>query len=439
MNKNQQTLGREISFEGIGLHTGRKILLTIKPSVVNSGITFKRTDLPDQPQWKVSPESLHANNVAGRCTIIGKGESSIQTVEHVLSGLYGMGVDNATIEINGPEAPGMDGSALPFVTEIRKAGLVDQDMPRTYIVLKKPIAIHDGNSSISMYPADDFKITYVLDYDHRRLSSQVVNFILDRDKFGSEFAPARTFCLKREAEVLQKAGFGKGANCENTLVMDDAGPVENSMRFENECARHKVIDLIGDLSFLGKPVKGHIFAVRSGHHLNAVLVKAIHNQCKNNFSVEPTGDNGEIRIEEIMKALPHRYPFLLVDRIIEFEKGKRAVGLKNLTMNEIFFQGHFPAKPVMPGVLMIEAMAQVGGILLKTAEEHRHHIGLFMAVNNVKFRKTAHPGDQLVMEVEVLRDRARTASIHGTGRIAGEAVVEADMMFSFMDVEYLSS
>jgi len=438
MNGKQYTIQNEVKFQGRGLHTGEDVTICLKPAGENAGVVFQRIDLPQSPRLRVGPDSVRTDHMSGRCSIIGQGEAAVQTIEHLMAALHGLGVDNVVIEINGAEVPGLDGSAQEFAQGILQAGLLQQQSSRRYLSLKRPITVSAGQASITMVPAEDFRITYTLDYDHPALRSQVFNFTLGEDDFMGEVAPARTFCLKQEAEALQKAGLGKGADYKNTLVMDESGPVENELRLAQECARHKVLDLIGDLAFAGRPLKGHVFAVRSGHYLNACLVKAIADQVGDHrFPVDGTAapQQAVVDISGIMDMIPHRYPFLLVDRIVEIEEGKRAVGIKNLTMNELFFQGHFPQAPIMPGVLMIEAMAQVGGILLRQTELHQNQLGLFMAVNNTKFRRTAHPGDQLVMEIEVLRDRARMASVHGTGRVDGQVVVEADMMFSFMDAE----
>lgn len=438
----QRTIKQEIAITGIGLHAGLETSVCLKPAPVNTGYWFKRIDLEGMPEIKVSVENIRLDNMSGRCSTIGKGASAIQTIEHLMAALSGLGIDNVMIEIDGAEVPGMDGSASVFIHEIQKVGIVNQDEDKKYIVLKKPVTVSAGNASISVVPSDEFRITYVLDYNHPMLKSQVFNFHLDEEQFIQEIAPARTFCLEEEAAALKEAGFGKGANYDNTLVMGKEGPIDNEMRVDHECARHKVLDLIGDLSFLGRPIKGHIYAVRSGHYLNASLVKEIYRSNEKKIFAAPVSSGNSkpgavFTIDDIMKFLPHRYPFLLVDRIVELDTGKRAVGVKNLTMNELFFQGHFPQKPIMPGVLMIEAMAQVGGILLRDTDLHRDQVGLFMAVNNAKFRRTAHPGDQLVMEVTVKRDRARMASVHGVGTVDGEFVVEADMMFSFMEAHVL--
>jgi len=440
MNEKQHTLHTDAVFQGRGLHTGEHVTIRLKPAPENTGIIFQRVDLPDSPRIQVGPDSVRTDHMSGRCSIIGQGEVSVQTIEHLMAALHGLGVDNVAVEIDGAEVPGLDGSAKEFADGLHKAGLLEQSDARRYLILKRPVTVSAGQALITMIPAEDFRITYTLDYEHPALRSQVFNFTLGKDDFMTAVAPARTFCLKEEAEALQKAGLGKGADYANTLVMDASGPIENELRLAHECARHKVLDLIGDLAFLGRPLKGHVFAVRSGHYLNARLVREIADQTGDHrFPVDgPEGQVSQlpaVDIAQIMAVIPHRYPFLLVDRIVEMEHGKRAVGIKNLTMNELFFQGHFPQAPIMPGVLMIEAMAQVGGVLLRQTELHRDQLGLFMAVNNTKFRRTAHPGDQLVMEIEVLRDRARMASVHGVGRVDGQVVVETDMMFSFMDAQ----
>lgn len=432
----QKTVKKEFVLEGKGLHTGADVRMRVKPAPVDSGILFQRIDIAGAPQWRLCPGQMGMNNANGRCTIIGSGDAAVQTIEHAAAALFGMGVDNALIEIDGPELPGMDGSALPFAKAVLASGLEEQAAPRPYLTLKAPVSVSKGDASISIFPSEDFKVTYVLDYSQFGLGPHVVNFSFDGNRFFDEIAPARTFCLRQEAEVLKKAGFGKGADTQNTLVIDHGSPIENTLRFDDECARHKVADLIGDLSFLGKRIRGHVVAVRSGHYLNACLVKALYDQNeKKRFPVDKpaAAGNAGIAVSGVMDALPHRYPFLLVDRVIEIEPGKRAVGLKNLTVNELFFQGHFPQRPIMPGVLMIEAMAQVGGVLLNTVEGHDNQIGLFMAVDRVKFRRTASPGDQLIMEVEVVRNRSRMASVRATSKVDGQLVVEAEMMFAFQD------
>ena len=281
-----------------------------------------------------------------------------------------------------------------------------------------------------------------MDYEYPFLHSQYFSSVINPETFERDIASCRTFCLENEAHELRTQGLGKGANHTNTLVVGEKGVIDNELRFSNEFARHKVLDFIGDLYLLGMPLQGHVFAVKSGHFLNLKLLEKIFQQKKRLVQKQPAVPyilNGEtkINIDGIMKILPHRYPFLLIDRIIDIVPGKRAVGVKNVTMNDNFFQGHFPIQPVMPGVLMIEAMAQTGGIAVLTDEAHRGKLAVFMAVDKVKFRKVVVPGDQLVMEAEVVRGRSRTTQLHTVAKVNEEIVAEAEMVFSFTDASYL--
>jgi len=335
--------------------------------------------------------------------------------------------------------PGMDGSALNFAQAIQSVGIVDQEEQRSYVRIEKEIRVEGKNAFISVEPCEEFRLTYTLAYDHPLLRKQIFDVVLTPETFAREVAPARTFCLASEAQSLQTAGLGKGANFKNTLVVGENGVIENTLRFENEFARHKALDVIGDLYLLGRPIKGHVKAYRSGHGLNVLLMEKIVQECMNsNGGKKMESENGSMDIHEIMKCLPHRFPFLLVDRILELKVGERAVGVKNVTANDNFFTGHFPTRPVMPGVLMVEALAQVSGILLRKTEAHSSHVGLFFSITNAKFRKTVEPGDQLVMEVEVVRDRGKAASTKGVSRVNGEVVCEAEMMFAFLDEKFLT-
>jgi len=293
-------------------------------------------------------------------------------------------------------------------------------------------------------PHDQLNVSYTLDYDHPLLRSQFFSQSIDSSSFYKELASARTFCLESEAGEIKALGLAKGANYQNTLVMSTKGPLENTLRFPDECARHKVLDIIGDLFLLGFPVKGAVYATKSGHALNRALVKKIEAQRQKyttaSFPPAAPGAQGRVfNINEIMKILPHRYPFLFVDRVIEIEPGKKGIGIKNVTINDGFFQGHFPQKPVMPGVIMIEAMAQTAGVVVLTSGAHNGKVALFMSITDVKFRKVVYPGDQLLMEVEIIRDRERTAHVKGVARVDGEVAIEADMMFSYTEAHYLNS
>lgn len=441
----QRSIQKPFTISGFGLHTGNPVEVHFKPAEANSGIQFIRVDLPGHPVIKVDPANVITDAMVPRCSSIGlkKEKIVIHTVEHLMSVFAGLGIDNATIEINSNELPGLDGSGLSFLKAIKEAGIVDQDSPKEFFDIKEPIGVEENGSSIYIVPAKDLIISYTLDYNHPLLRSQFFSIKVDEESFEKDIAPCRTFCLESEAAELRKRGLGKGANHENTLVVGANGVIDNKVRFKDEFARHKVLDFIGDLYLLGKPIRGHVFAVKSGHTLNMTLLKKLENQRVNYQSNSVLfdrniGDKKEIDVHGIMKILPHRYPFLLIDRVIEIEKGKRAVGIKNVTINDNFFQGHFPSRPVMPGVLMIEAMAQTAGVAILTNEEHHNKVAFFMSVDKVKFRKVVVPGDQLMLEVTVIRDRPKNAQIRAEAKVDGELVAEAEMMFSYTDSSYLN-
>lgn len=442
MSERQQTIKKEIQLEGYGLHTGNKVSVRIKPAPAGHGVTFQRLDLAGTPVLKPSLDNITIDNSVPRCTTLGKPPVAIHTVEHFMAALYGVGIDNLFVELNGNELPGLDGSAIEFVRAFKEAGIVVQEADRQHLTVREPLAVTRNGASLLILPYDGFKISYTLHYDHPFLKSQYVSLALNAEVFEKELAPCRTFCLEEEARQLLSNGLGKGANYENTLVVGPEGVIKNRVRFDDEFARHKILDFLGDLFLLGRRVRGEVFAVKSGHALNIDLLKKLDKDAKGReqSAFVPSvavGPGQFLSIEQIMKILPHRYPFLLVDRIVSLEPGKKAVGIKNLTINDNFFRGHFPARPIMPGVLMIEAMAQVGGVLVLTDESHRGKLALFMATDKVKFRKTVVPGDQLVMEVEMVRDRSRTANLIGKAKVAGEVVAEAELMFSYVDENFL--
>ena len=440
----QKTLKSEIVIKGSGLHTGNPVTVCLKPAEAHRGIIFRRVDLPGGPCIVPALENVSIDNTVPRCTSLRNNDIMIHTVEHFMAALFGYGIDNLIIEIDSNELPGLDGSGKSFLDQIRAAGIVEQEAAREYIELREPVSVHNNGASILIVPADELKVSYALNYDHPLLKAQFFSSVINQETFERDIAPSRTFCLEEEASELRASGLGKGANYDNTLVVGQGGVIQNAVRFPDEFARHKVLDLIGDLYLLGKPVKGHVFAMRSGHTLNIELLKRIHRQHAQkavppaDLSSYASSAPAELDIQAIMKILPHRYPFLLVDRIVELETGKRAVGLKNVTANDNFFTGHFPTRPVMPGVLMIEAMAQVGGILMMTNKTHRGKVALFMATDKVKFRKLVNPGDQLRMEVDVIRDRSRSAALRGVTKVGSEVVAEAEMVFSFLDAKFLN-
>jgi UDP-3-O-[3-hydroxymyristoyl] N-acetylglucosamine deacetylase/3-hydroxyacyl-[acyl-carrier-protein] dehydratase len=443
LEKTQKTIQTEFAISGIGLHTGNKVHIHFKPAPANSGISFIRVDLPSKPLIKAHPDYIYIQTNIPRCTTIGKDGVVIHTVEHLLSVLAGLEINNLTIEIDNNEVPGLDGSGIDFVKALKTSGIVDQNEPVKLFKVQEPIGVELNGSSIYAFPSSEFRVSYTLDYDHPFLRSQFFRSTIEPDMYESQLAPCRTFCLESEAKQLRDGGLGLGANYQNTLVVADKGVIQNTLRFPDEFVRHKVLDLIGDLYLLGMPIRGHIFAVKSGHTLNIQLLKKMIEQKeryeKKGIVVGYNIDGKrEIDVQEILKILPHRYPFLLVDRVIEIEKGKRAIGIKNVTINDNFFQGHFPTRPIMPGVLMVEAMAQTAGVVVLTNEAHHGKVAFFMAVDKVKFRKTVVPGDQLIMEVVVVKDKTKTAQIHAVGKVNEEIVVEADMLFSFTDASFLN-
>jgi len=436
----QKTIQNEITLSGIGLHTANKANITFKPAEPGCGITFIRADLPGRSSIKATVDNLLMSSSASRRTCIGPQGAEIQTIEHLMAALSGCGIDNLIIEINNNEVPGMDGSSLSFVEAFNKAGIIKQDKERQFFSVREPLYVEEDGASIIVLPAPEFKISYTLNYNHPLLRSEFFGMDITPETFRSQVAPARTFCLESEAGELQRKGFGQGANYDNTLVVGEKGVVKNKLRFEDEFVRHKILDLMGDLNLLGFPVKGHVVALKSGHSLNLKIAKKIFEQKKKSVSAAipaPVSyeipQEGSMDVNTIMKILPHREPFLFVDRIITLEKGKRCVGIKNVTINDYFFKGHFPGKPVMPGVIIVEAMAQVGGVMMLSPEENRGKLAFFMTMNNIKFRKTVVPGDQLVLEVEAGKIKSKTGQIFGKAIVDGKVVCEAELMFALAD------
>lgn len=434
----QKTIGKELSLKGIGLHTAKKVNITFKPAEIDSGITFIRVDLPGRPAIKASSQNLLSPSRSPRRTSIGVGDAEVQTIEHLMGALAGLCIDNINIEIDNEEVPGLDGSSLNFLEMLDNAGIKEQDKERKVFVIKEPISVEEEGSSIIALPFSTFKVSYTLNYDHDMLKTEFLEMCVDPQTFRKEIASARTFCLEDEAEELRRGGIGGGANYENTLVVGKNGVIKNKLRFQDEFVRHKVLDLMGDLYLSGSSIRGHVIALKSGHSLNLKLVKKIAQQ-KERFALSGVGsgfhpsETGELDINTIMKILPHREPFLLVDKIISLQQGKHATGIKNVTINDYFFRGHFPGRPVMPGVLIVEAMAQVGGVMMLAPEENRGKLAFFLAADNVKFRKTVVPGDQLVLDVEAGKIKSKTGQVHAKAYVDGKLVAEADLMFALVE------
>ena len=434
----QKTIKKPIELSGVGLHTGAKVNLKFKPAPANTGINFIRVDVKDSPMIKADIFSVLDQDKSPRRTSVGTDSIEIHTIEHLMAALWALGIDNIITEIDKSELPGLDGSAMGFIDVLKTAGIEKQAVPKKVYQVKSPIWVEQDGAMIMVLPDNQFRISYTLNYEHPLLKSQYLSLVLDEGMFEKEIGSSRTFCLEMEADDLRKKGLGKGANYENTIVLGKKGVIDNDLRFEDEFTRHKILDLLGDLYLLGYGIKGHIIAVRSGHPLNIKLVDKISVQKEKIQAggikavyIETGG--GTLDASDIQKILPHRYPFLLVDKIIELVPDKKAVGIKNVTMNEEFFTGHFPGRPVMPGVLIIEALAQVAGVLMLNKRENVGKLAYFMSLDNAKFRKAVVPGDQLRLEVEIVKLRSKIGQVHTKALVNGQVVSEADLMFAIVD------
>lgn len=436
MEKNQKTIERSVEIVGIGLHTGERSRLIFHPAAPDTGIVFLKRCSDEVTVIKPVIENLLDTAQFPRRTSIGNEKVQIHTVEHLLSALYSMEIDNILIEIEGNECPGVDGSAKPFVDILKEAGIKQLDRKKEIFITKEPVYISDNNSHIILLPSDEFRISYILDYPSTTIGSQYASYSISPEIYEREIAPARTFCLKEEIEPLKKMGLGKGSDYKNTLVIERTGKViENQFRFDNEPVRHKISDLIGDIALFGKSIVGHVIGIKSGHSLNTKFIKrlrALQERDKPYTEKISICEEGVLYPEDICKIIPHRYPFLLVDRIIEISN-TRAVGIKNVSMNEWFFQGHFPGRPVMPGVLIVEAMAQVGGVLMLHKEGNRGKLAYFMSIEQVKFRKAVRPGCQLILQVEVLKIKGKVARLIGKAFVDGKVVTEGTFMSIVVD------
>jgi len=413
----RKTLARPASLEGIGLHLGVGCRITFQPALKKQGIVFRRTDCPGAPVIRA-----HVNEVSAseRRTQLGKGDHAVHTVEHVLAAITGMGIDDLTIDMDGPEPPILDGSAAPFFTALSEAGLASVEGEPEFLELSEPVRIIDGASVYEAYPSANLELDVTIEFPHPRIGKQSRRFIVTKESFENELSRARTFGFVREVDELRSKGLIKGASLDNAVVLDEYDILSGDLRWNDEFVRHKAMDCIGDLALAGARVRARIVAVKPSHRGTVTLVREMVKAGRQ--------ETGMSTIEDIMKVLPHRYPFLLVDRILEIEEKKRIVGLKNVTINEPFFQGHFPGHPIMPGVLIIEAMAQVGGVLLmRGLKDRASKVVYFTSVNNVKWRRPVRPGDQLRFEVELVQVRGPMAKMSGIARVDGEVACEAEM------------
>lgn len=460
MKEFQRTLQSPIELQGVGLHTGAKVTVKILPAAENHGYKFQRTDLEGQPIIKADADLVISTE---RGTTLEQNGVRIHTTEHLLASLYGMQIDNALIQMDGPEVPIMDGSSKIFVSEIEKAGAIEQKAEREYFEFKENLPWEDLGKGIEMLavPADDFRLTVMVDYNSPVLGTQHAT-MYKIEEFKEQIADCRTFVFLGELEQLAKKGLIKGGDPDNAIVLVEReevsekelkelaqllgkedlqvqikgiGVLNNTkMKFQNEPARHKLLDIVGDLALVGKPIKGHILAARPGHSGNVTFAKIIKDIMRNekkagfvkhfDLTKEPLYD-----INKISSMLPHRYPFLLVDKVMSMDD-QGIVGVKNVTLNEPFFTGHFPGNPVMPGVLIIEAMAQCGGIFaLSTVPDPENYMTYFMKIDDVRFKRKVIPGDSLVLELTLLTPiRRGIVHMKGIAYVNGMIATEAEMM-----------
>ncbi len=461
----QRTIKKAVSIKGTGLHTGTECTMTFKPAPENYGIRFIRVDLGGAPEIPAVAEYVVD---VSRGTTLGIGDAKVYTVEHVLAAVSGLQIDNLIIELDGIEPPIEDGSAKPYVEKLLEAGITTQKEPKDYLIIDETIMYHNEEEQVDIValPLDGYRLTVMVDYRNPALGSQHTGLFDLEKEFVTEFAPARTFCFLSEVDSLLEAGLIKGGNLDNAVVIVDHDLSEEelknlteklgigedvkigqngflnekSLRFKNEPVRHKLLDLIGDLALIGVPIKAQILAARPGHKANVEFAKKIrklYQQKKLVKKYQHIKKEGMVfDVNAIMKILPHRYPFLLVDKIIHLEMDKKVVGIKSVTINEPFFQGHFPGQPIMPGVLIIEAMAQTGGLLmLNSYIDPSEKLVYFMGINKAKFRKPVVPGDQLVLEAELINRKRKVVVMKAQAFVDNNLVAEAELTAAIVDRE----
>ncbi len=449
----QQTLQNSFTLKGIGLHTGQDIIVTFNPAPVDHGIKIKRVDLEDQPILEALAD--HVVNTQ-RGTVLGKGDVTVSTIEHGMAALYGMGIDNCLIDVNASEFPILDGSSIEYVKAINKVGIVEQEKDKDFYVVRKKIEVYDPEtgSKLTLLPDDSFCINSFIEFDSHYIPNQSATFD-NLTNFETEVAPSRTFVFVREIQKLREAGLIKGGNLDNAIVIyekelpqdeldviadelnvprkdaKELGYLNNrEIAFPNEPARHKLLDVMGDMALIGKPILGRLIAIRPGHKINNQLARLIRKDIKLNEVQPPFYDPNAVPVMDnnrIRELLPHRFPFLMVDKIIQVTNNF-IVGVKNITANEPFFVGHFPQEPVMPGVLQVEAMAQTGGLLvLSNLDEPERYSTYFLKIDNVKFRHKVVPGDTLIFRVEMSSEiRRGIATMRGLAFIGDKVISEAD-------------
>jgi UDP-3-O-[3-hydroxymyristoyl] N-acetylglucosamine deacetylase/3-hydroxyacyl-[acyl-carrier-protein] dehydratase len=423
----RRSIAREATLRGTGLHTGAAAVATLLPAPAGQGIVFRRADLAGKPEI---PARLTEVEAVERRTALGRGEATVQTVEHLLAAVAAHEIDDLTIDLTGPEIPMLDGSVEPYFKALAEAGPTDVGGEPIVLTVPAAFTVTEGDSSYVVAPAKQFRLTVTIEWQHPLIGRQSGSYEVTPEAFGRELAAARTFGFTTEVPALQARGLIKGASAASAILLDERGVMNGGkLRWPDEFVRHKAADVVGDLALTGARIRAHVVATRPSHGGNIALAWALSRAAQRQGP--PRMDIGRI-----MDVLPHRYPFLLVDRIIEIEGQRRIVGIKNVTMNEQFFQGHFPGHPIMPGVLIIEAMAQVGGMLLMSHFEGQNvedKVVYFMSLDNVKFRRPVVPGDQIRFELEMLQFRGKTCRMKGVGYVDGQVVAEAEMMAMVTD------
>jgi len=433
--KLQKTIKNEGRISGKGLFGGKDAKVVFRPAPANSGVVFVRTDVPEPVRIAAVAANLAERS---RRTTIKKGPVSIETIEHCLAVISAMGIDNLIVEVFGSELPAPDCSSAEYFKVLKQIGLVEQQAKRKEFVISEPVSITSGDACVYALPyADDgLNITFDLDYGgHTGIGRQIFGCRVTAEGFEKNLAPARTFLLEAEAKQFQARGMGTHLGPRDILVINSDGPIKNSFRFPDECVRHKIVDLIGDLALVGRAVKGRVVAYKSGHSLNQQLVRKLYELAEQQERIQKFGTDALLDIRQIAKILPHRYPFLLVDKVIEIEGDTRIKGIKNVSFNEQFFQGHFPGTPIMPGVLIVEAMAQISGLLFAQKLEHTGKLAVLLSMDGVKLRKAVVPGDQLILTAETGRLRKRTAQCRCKAMVGQTVVAEAQIKFMLVDDE----
>lgn len=429
MVRQQRTIKKRFTFKGMGLHTGRDVTTVFLPAKPNTGIIFRRVDKDPVVDIPATADFIHKSRTK-RNTTLSSGDTVIHTVEHILAAASGLQLDNLIIEIDADEPPEpKDGSCESLVEEFEKAGFENQGIPAPYFKIGSPIIYRKDDVEIIALPHDGFRISFTIEYDNPYIGTQFLSIEINPDVFAKEIAPARTFALMSDVDMLKSEGLIKGGSLENAVVVDKNGIMNKEpLRFSDEFVRHKILDIIGDLTLAGAPLQGHIIAVKSGHNYNLEFVAMLAAERAKRAKTALVPGENFWDINAIQDIMPHRYPFLLVDRILQLEDKKRVVGIKNVTINEPFFMGHFPGHPIMPAVLIIEAMAQVGGILLLSSVENPHkYLVYFVSIDNAKFRKPVIPGDQIRFELEMKALKRKFCKMRGVAYVDGAIVAEADL------------